>query len=132
VQGLLERSGLEVHLDIPKDFGRLPGEMELVIFRLVQECLTNIHRHSESKTASIRICRDSNQTTLDIRDQGKGMSGARLAEIQSGLSGVGIRGMRERLSQIEGTMKIESELRDARFSDHPGPKSCISRGQQRG
>jgi PAS domain S-box-containing protein len=109
VQGLQERSGLDARLDISKDFGRLPGDMELVIFRLVQECLTNIHRHSESKTASIQISRESNQITLDIRDQGKGMSSVRLAEIQSGVSGVGIRGMRERLSQFEGTMKIESD-----------------------
>src|SRR5580698_3892494 len=58
LQGLRERSGLEVQLDIPKEFGRLPRDMELVIFRLVQECLTNIHRHSESKTASIRIVRE--------------------------------------------------------------------------
>ena len=74
VQGLQERSGLRIDLDIPKDFGRLPGEMELVLFRLVQECLTNIHRHSESKTAAIRIAQESNQVTLDIRDEGKGMS----------------------------------------------------------
>jgi PAS domain S-box-containing protein len=123
VQGLLERSGLEVHLDISKDFGRLPSEMELVIFRLVQECLTNIHRHSESKTASIRVSREPNQITLDIRDQGKGMSGARLAEIQSGLSGVGIRGMRERLSQFEGAMKIESDSSGTRvFATIPATK----------
>ena len=109
VQGLQERSGLEVHLEISKDFGRLSGEMELVIFRLVQECLTNIHRHSESKTATIRIARESNQIILDIRDQGKGMSGVRLAQIQSGLSGVGIRGMRERLTQFEGKVNIESD-----------------------
>jgi signal transduction histidine kinase len=123
VQGLLERSGLEVHLDISKDFGRLPSEMELAIFRLVQECLTNIHRHSESKTASIRVSREPNQITLDIRDQGKGMSGARLAEIQSGLSGVGIRGMRERLSQFEGAMKIESDSLGTRvFATIPASK----------
>jgi signal transduction histidine kinase len=109
VQGLLERSGLEVHLDISKDFGRLSREMELVIFRLVQECLTNIHRHSASKAASIRISRESNQIILEIRDQGKGMSRERLAEIQSGRSGVGISGMRERLRQFEGTLKIESD-----------------------
>src|SRR6202167_3125095 len=95
LQGLLERSGLKVRLEISEEFGRLPRDMELVIFRLVQECLTNIHRHSESKTASIRMARDSNQITLNIRDQGNGMSPARLAEIKSGRSGVGIGGMRE-------------------------------------
>ncbi|MGH9514073.1 MAG: PAS domain S-box protein [Terriglobales bacterium] len=108
VQGLQERSGVELHLDIAEDFGRLPHDMELVIFRLVQECLTNIHRHSKSKTASIRIARDSKQITLDIRDQGNGMSAERLAEIQSGRSGVGIRGMLERLRQFEGALTIES------------------------
>jgi two-component system, NarL family, sensor kinase len=108
VQGLLERSGLEVRLDIPEQFGRLDRDMELVIFRLVQECLTNIHRHSDSKTASIRMAREFNHITLDIRDQGKGMSPTRLAQIQSGRSGVGIRGMRERLRQFQGTMTIES------------------------
>ena len=109
LQGLRERSALEVRFEISEQFGRLPGELELVIFRLVQESLTNIHRHSESKTASIRIDRESNQISLDIRDQGKGMSSERMAEIQSGRSGVGIGGMRERLRQFEGTMNIESD-----------------------
>jgi PAS domain S-box-containing protein len=108
VEGLLERSGLEVRLDIPEDFGRLPRDMELVVFRLVQESLTNIHRHSESKTASIRMVRESNRVTLDIRDWGKGMSSTRLAEVHAGKSGLGIRGMRERLRQFDGTLDIES------------------------
>ena len=116
VEGLLERSGLEVRLDISKEFGRLPRDMELVIFRLVQECLTNIHRHSHSETASIRIARESNQITLKIRDQSNGMSPARLVEIQSGRSGVGISGMRERLCQFDGTMNIESDGSAPAFS----------------
>jgi PAS domain S-box-containing protein len=132
VQGLLERSGLEVQLDISKEFGRLPRDMELVIFRLVQECLTNIHRHSESKTASIRIARESNQITLDIRDQGKGMPPARLAEIQSGRSGVGIGGMRERLRQFEGTMNIESDSSGTRvFATIPLPKAASPEDQSK-
>jgi PAS domain S-box-containing protein len=132
VQGLLERSGLEVQLDVSKEFGRLPGELELAIFRLVQECLTNIHRHSESKTASIRIARESNQITLDIEDQGKGMSPARLAEIQSGCSGVGISGMRERLRQFEGTMKIESDSSGTRiFATIPLPKTASPEDQSK-
>ncbi|MFZ0300460.1 MAG: PAS domain S-box protein [Candidatus Sulfotelmatobacter sp.] len=126
LQGLRERSGLEVQLDIPKAFGRLPRDMELVIFRLVQECLTNIHRHSESKTASIRIARESNQISLEIKDQGKGMSPPRLAEIQLGRSGVGITGMRERLSQFEGTMRIESDGTGTRiFATIPEPKTAL-------
>jgi two-component system NarL family sensor kinase len=95
-QGLVERSGLQVNVDISQQFGRLVRDVELVVFRLVQECLTNIHRHSGSKTASIRIARESSQIIVEIRDQGKGMSPERLAEVQAGVSGVGIRGMRGR------------------------------------
>jgi PAS domain S-box-containing protein len=130
LQGLRERSGLEVRFEISEQFGRLPGELELVIFRLVQESLTNIHRHSESKTASIRIDRESNQITLDIRDQGKGMSSERMAEIQSGRSGVGIGGMRERLRQFEGTMNIESDSSGTRIlATVPLPKGASPEDQ---
>ena len=108
-QGLVERSSLEITLDISQDFGRLPRDIELVVFRLVQECLTNIHRHSGSKTANIRIAREDRQIVVEILDRGQGMSAQRLAEIQSGGSGVGIRGMRERLSQFKGEMRIESD-----------------------
>lgn len=108
VQGLSERSGLAIALDVPEDFGRLPADMELAIFRIVQEALTNIHRHSGSKGANIRIAREGDNVRIDIEDQGKGMSPERLAEIQSRGSGVGIRGMRERVRQFQGQMKIES------------------------
>jgi signal transduction histidine kinase len=93
----------------------LPADMELVIFRLVQECLTNIHRHSGSKAASIRIARESAKVAVEVRDQGAGMSPERLAQIQSGASGVGIRGMRERLRQFKGELKIESDSRGTRI-----------------
>src|ERR1700685_2941932 len=130
LQGLRERSALEVRFEISEQFGRLPGELELVIFRLVQESLTNIHRHSESTTASIRIDRESNQITLDIRDQGKGMSSERMAEIQSGRSGVGIGGMRERLRQFEGTMNIESDSSGPRLlATVPLPKGASPEDQ---
>ena len=125
-QGLVERSGLQIDLEISQDFGRLPEDMELVVFRLVQECLTNIHRHSGGKTASIRIAREPNQVTVEVRDQGKGMSQERLAEVQSGASGVGIRGMRERLSQFRGDMKIASDSSGTRiFVTIPVPKIAI-------
>ena len=117
-QGLAERSSLEIKLDISHDFGRLPRDLELAVFRLVQECLTNVHRHSGSKTAKIRIAREDGQIAVEIQDRGQGMSAQRLAEIQSGGSGVGIRGMRERLSQFKGLMKIES--------DHTGTRILVS------
>jgi PAS domain S-box-containing protein len=108
VPGLAERSGLEIKLDIAKEFGRLPGDMELVVFRLVQECLTNIHRHSGSRTAWIRIMRDGDAVTVEVRDQGQGISPEKLIEMQSSGSGVGIRGMRERLRHFNGKLNIES------------------------
>lgn len=108
VQGLAERSGLEIDLQIPDNFPRLPSEMELVIFRLVQECLTNIHRHSNSKTALIRIQSEQDTVHITVEDQGSGMSPERLAEIQSGGTGVGIRGMRERVRHFSGDLMIES------------------------
>jgi signal transduction histidine kinase len=108
VQGLGERSGLKIGLIIPDNFGRLPSEMELLIFRLVQECLTNIHRHSGSKTAQIQIAREGENVHVAVQDQGAGMSPQRLAEIQSHGQGVGIRGMRERVRQFHGDLVIES------------------------
>jgi PAS domain S-box-containing protein len=108
VQGLEERSGLKIGLRIPDNFGRLPSEMELLIFRLVQECLTNIHRHSGSKTAQIEIAREGENVHVAVQDQGAGMSPQRLAEIQSHGTGVGIRGMRERVRQFHGDLVIES------------------------
>ena len=107
-QGLSERSGVKIELDIAKDFGRLPNEMELAIFRLVQEGLTNIHRHSGSKTARIAVNREVECVKVVIADEGKGMAAERLAEIQSGGSGVGIRGMRERFRQFNGVFSITS------------------------
>lgn len=109
VQGLVERSGLDITLDIPEDFGRVPTDMELIIFRLVQECLTNIHRHSGSKAAQIAITRDEDGIAIEIRDQGSGIPSEKLAEIQSGRSGVGICGMRERLRKFHGNLNVESD-----------------------
>jgi signal transduction histidine kinase len=108
VQGLAERSSLAVDLKVPDDLGRLPSEMELLIFRLVQECLTNIHRHSESKTALIRIEREDSNVYVEVQDRGRGMSPERLTEIQSQGTGVGIRGMRERVRHFRGDLVIES------------------------
>jgi len=108
VQGLAERSSLAIDLKVPDNLGRLPSEMELLIFRLVQECVTNIHRHSESKTALIRIEREESHVQVEVEDQGKGMSPERLAEIQSQGTGVGIRGMRERVRHFRGELVIES------------------------
>jgi len=108
-EGLKERTGLDISLSVPDGFGRIQRDIELVMFRLVQEALTNIHRHSGSKRASIRLTRGENLVTLEIQDEGKGISPERMAEIQSGGSGVGIRGMRERVAQVSGSVSIESD-----------------------
>jgi PAS domain S-box-containing protein len=108
VQGLAERSGLKIDLQLPDNLERLPPEMELVIFRLVQESMTNIHRHSGSKTALIRLEREETTVRVKVEDQGRGMSPERLAAIQSQGSGVGIRGMRERVRHFGGDLVIES------------------------
>ena len=108
VQGLRERSGLDVDLSIPERFGRLPDDMELVVFRIVQESLTNVHRHSGSKTASIRVAREGDKIRVEVKDQGRGMSPEKLAKIQSQGSGVGISGMRERLRHFGGELIVES------------------------
>ena len=124
MDGIKERTSLDVSLDVPADFGRIHGELEVVLFRLVQECLTNIHRHSGSKMASIRLARDRNAVSLEIRDGGKGISPERLAQIQAGGSGVGIRGMRERVAQFSGTMNVESDASGTRILvTIPIPKS---------
>jgi PAS domain S-box-containing protein len=129
VQGLVERSGLDVSLDIPERFGRLPQDLELAVFRLVQECLTNVHRHSGSKTALIRVAREGDMLTVTVEDQGKGMPPAKLAEIQSQGSGVGIRGMRERLRQFQGTMIVESDSSGTRVQvTIPIPKAASPSG----
>jgi two-component system, NarL family, sensor kinase len=84
--------------------------MELAIFRLVQECLTNIHRHSESGTAAIRIWQDGNRLIVRVEDQGKGIPKDKHQDLAtSGKTGVGFGGMRERLRQLGGTLEIESD-----------------------
>jgi PAS domain S-box-containing protein len=108
VEGLAERSHIAITLDVADNVGRLPNDLELGIFRLVQECLTNIHRHSGSKTALIRIARDKESVRTEVQDHGNGISPERLLEIQSHGPGVGLRGIRERVRQFHGEMKIES------------------------
>jgi two-component system NarL family sensor kinase len=105
VEGFAERSKIKVDLEIPVDFGRLSRESETTIFRVVQECLTNIHRHSASQVARIHIYRSENEVRVEVQDQGKGVS----PEMEStGKAGVGIRGMQERLRQLGGTLEIDS------------------------
>lgn len=110
VDGFSERSNIKIDLEIPSDFARLPNDTELAIFRIVQECLTNIHRHSGSNTAAIRIQQQGSHLVVQVKDSGKGIPKEKQLELTaSGRSGVGFGGMRERVRQLGGTLEIESE-----------------------
>ena len=109
IEGFAERSQIRVQLDMPADFDRLSSDQEIAVFRVVQECLTNIHRHSESARAIIRITRGDGQVHLEVRDEGKGIPPEQQVALNSyGAMGVGFRGMRERLRQLGGSLQILS------------------------
>lgn len=108
VDGFSERSKIRVDMEVPAEFRRLSEEMELTIFRLIQECLTNIHRHSGSSTASIAIRQEDHTILVQIKDQGKGISSDKQMELGTDRAGVGFRGMRERLRQLGGELEIQS------------------------
>jgi len=114
VGGFIERSGIQTELEISPNFARVPRELETAIFRIIQESLTNIHRHSGSAKASIRLALDGNQIFLTISDQGKGMPSEATLEEPNTLEaprknrklGVGIAGMRERVLQLGGQFEV--------------------------
>lgn len=84
VEGFSERSKVSVKLEVPDDFNRLPNEMELTIFRMIQECLTNVHRHSDSKSAVIRVRQeDHHHVRIEVQDQGKGIPADKLAVLNT-------------------------------------------------
>jgi len=109
IDGFAERSKIHVDLDMPSNFDRLSSDQEIALFRVVQECLTNIHRHSESATAAIRITREDGKVHLEVKDEGKGIPQDQQVVLNSyGAMGVGFRGMRERLRQLGGTLNVNS------------------------
>jgi signal transduction histidine kinase len=108
VAGLSKRSGIDITLQLDEALGRLPRDLEAAVFHIVQESLTNIHRHSGSKTATLRIARTGGRLLLDIEDRGTGIPADILREIQTQGSGVGIAGMRERVLHFNGDIRITS------------------------
>jgi len=109
VDGFSERSKIAIDLDIPGKIERLGSDMEIAIFRVVQECLTNVHRHSGSRSASLRLAKEDGHVRLEIKDTGKGIPlEKQLALTSSGQLGVGFRGMRERISQLGGVLEVRS------------------------
>ena len=107
LEGYGERTGIQVNVQVSRHLGRLGRDTEMVLFRVVQESLTNVQRHSRSRRASVRLNRIEDQVTLEIRDEGRGM-GRKGEKIRKILPGVGISSMRERVRQIGGELEIES------------------------
>jgi signal transduction histidine kinase len=107
--GFAERSSIPVYLVISPNLRRLEDDLELAIFRIVQECLTNVHRHSESKTAMVCLVETGGYIHCEVSDEGKGIAPEKQAALNEGGSvGVGLQGMRERVSQLGGTLQVES------------------------
>jgi len=110
VEGFARRSGIAVNLDLPQELMRLHPDVELALFRAVQECLTNIHKHAGSSLVDIRMTQDAKQVRLEIADNGKGIPKDQLRRLRRGTTevGVGIAGMRERFRELGGSLEIVS------------------------
>src|SRR5262245_60647205 len=115
IAGFEQRSGIKVKLDLSVELRRLPRNIEITAFRIVQECLTNVHRHAGSPTAVIRITKAGDSLAVEVSDQGHGMP-ARVQAADAGSGdhdgvGVGIMGMKERVKQVGGCLDIRSSNR---------------------
>lgn len=110
--GFSRRSGLKIEVRVPADFERLPRDAELALFRVVQEGLANVRRHSGSPTATIHLEKCPGGVMLEVRDAGRGIPPAKLARLRdrTGELGVGIAGMHERLHQLGGSLEIDSDV----------------------
>jgi PAS domain S-box-containing protein len=108
VDGFSNRSGVQVTLQVPEQDTRLPGETETALFRVVQECLTNIHRHSGSPTAQVRLLLDAESVVLEVSDQGSGLEIPTPGGLPVSDLGVGIVGMQERVRQLGGRLEFDS------------------------
>ena len=107
-QGFSARSGINVELEAAHSIGRLPADVEMDLFRVVQECLANIHRHSGSPKARVRLDADVEQVRLEVRDWGRGFPSEIAGAGPLASRGVGIPGMRERVGQHNGLLDIQS------------------------
>jgi signal transduction histidine kinase len=107
VDGFRKRSNIRVYLSVPTGLHRLDRDVELAVFRIVQECLTNIHRHSGSALAQIMLNVESGKLILVIRDEGRGLPFPP-GDGDFKQSGVGIRGMQERVRQLDGSIQFQA------------------------
>jgi PAS domain S-box-containing protein len=111
VAGFSQRSGIPVSLDLPTDLQRLPEAIEIALFRVLQESLTNVHRHSRAKSAEISVEVDAEQVTIEVRDHGRGMPPHIIKQVEAETSklGVGLAGMRERIHELGGRFAVSSD-----------------------
>ena len=111
VDGFGKRSGIKVRLDLATKRERLPITIETALFRVLQESLTNVHRHSGALEVSIRFQYQAETVMLEIRDRGRGIPTELLTRLREASSetGVGLAGMRERLNELNGKLEIESD-----------------------
>jgi signal transduction histidine kinase len=118
--GVTSRTNLEIDLIFsPEDLGRFTRDLEIAVFRVVQESLANIHRHSGSRVAKVSIERSLEDIRVEVQDHGRGMSQGLLSDIESGrTSGVGISALRERVRELGGTFNIDSNGDGTRVSVH--------------
>lgn len=118
VDGFTQRSKIPVQLEIAAELGRLPREAELVLFRTLQEGLTNIHKHSGSTQVTVRLANEADNTVFTIQDNGKGIPAATLEEFErtGGGSGIGLAGMRERVQDLGGRFELHSDSRGTRVT----------------
>lgn len=125
-----ERSGVVVKLNLPDDLCRLPQDNEIALFRVVQESLTNVQRHSGSKVVRIRIVQLGEEVDMEIEDKGHGIPAGVLDADQQTAErlGIGIAGMRERLKQLGGRLEIVSTSRGTKVkATVPCPPAALSR-----
>lgn len=117
VEGFGSRSKITTTLEMPPNLHRLPSEIEIALFRILQEALTNVHRHSRSKKVEIRLVFDESTVSLTVEDHGKGISRDVLARFaESGTNvGVGLAGMRERAKELGGTLEVHSGKKGTRL-----------------
>lgn len=108
VDGMAQRSEIQTSLQLhPSDFPRLSPELETTVFRIIQEALTNIFRHSEARNAFVSVVKEQNQIVISVRDDGKGVS-EQIVDLRPGSLGVGIGGMRQRAKEFGGELRMEN------------------------
>jgi signal transduction histidine kinase len=110
IAGFSQRSGMKVRIDFPPEVARLPETIEIALFRVLQESLTNVHRHSGTSEVEVRFRRYTEAAILEVRDYGRGMPEEWLSRMGPPAqdSGVGLAGMRERLNELRGELEIEA------------------------